>query len=108
MAADAGHRGVPAADVRDRDALEALIREVQADLIFHVAAQREPARGGEVHRHRVYNILAPATSSSGRGRRSAPGGVRVHRQALVPTHPTLHRVQPRRVVASSVAGRGRC
>ena len=46
------------ADVRDRDALEAVISDVQPDVIFHVTAQREPARAEvEVHRTVSTNVL---------------------------------------------------
>jgi hypothetical protein len=39
------------ADVRDRAAMDALIGEIRPDLVFHVAAQRDPGRAEvEVHR----------------------------------------------------------
>jgi len=50
------------ADVRDRAAIEALIREIQPDLVFHVAAQRDPGLAEiEVHRTVSTNVLGTRT-----------------------------------------------
>ncbi len=54
------HPGVEyrSADVRDRDALDRLIGDVRPDLIFHVAAQRDPGLAEvEVHRTVSTNVL---------------------------------------------------
>jgi FlaA1/EpsC-like NDP-sugar epimerase len=46
------------ADVRDRAAMDALISEVKLDLVFHVAAQRDPGLAeAEVHRTVSTNVL---------------------------------------------------
>ena len=46
------------ADVRDRAALDRLFGEVRPDLVFHVAAQRDPGRAEvEVHRTVSTNVL---------------------------------------------------
>ena len=46
------------ADVRDRAAMDALISEVKPDLVFHVAAQRDPGLAEvEVHRTVSTNVL---------------------------------------------------
>ncbi|MGH3068409.1 MAG: polysaccharide biosynthesis protein [Streptosporangiaceae bacterium] len=98
------------ADVRDRDALEALIREVKPDVIFHVAAQREPARA-EVEVHRTVstnilgtrNVLEAAEAAGVRQVVCASTG-----KALRPYSPDIYTASKRAAewVASSVAGRG--
>ena len=46
------------ADIRDRDRLDALIRDIRPDVIFHVAAQRNPGLAEvEVHRTVCTNVL---------------------------------------------------
>jgi nucleoside-diphosphate-sugar epimerase len=46
------------ADIRDRDALDRLFCEVRPDLVFHVAAQRDPGLAEvEVHRTVSTNVL---------------------------------------------------
>lgn len=46
------------ADVRDRAAMDALIGEIRPDLVFHVAAQREPGLAEvEAHRTASTNVL---------------------------------------------------
>jgi nucleoside-diphosphate-sugar epimerase len=46
------------ADIRDRDRLDALIRDIRPDVIFHVAAQRNPGLAEiEVHRTVSTNVL---------------------------------------------------
>lgn len=46
------------ADIRDRERLDTLIREIRPDIIFHVAAQRSPALAEvEVHRTVTTNVL---------------------------------------------------
>jgi nucleoside-diphosphate-sugar epimerase len=50
------------ADVRDPAAIEALIREIRPDLVFHVAAQRDPGLAEiEVHRTVSTNVLGTRT-----------------------------------------------
>lgn len=50
------------ADVRDRAAMDLLMREIQPDLIFHVAAQRDPGLAEiEVHRTVSTNVLGTRT-----------------------------------------------
>jgi nucleoside-diphosphate-sugar epimerase len=46
------------ADIRDREAMDELMAEVQPDLVFHVAAQRDPGLAEiEVHRTVSTNVL---------------------------------------------------
>jgi nucleoside-diphosphate-sugar epimerase len=50
------------ADVRDRAAMDTLIREVRPDLVFHVTAQRDPGLAEtEVHRTVSTNVLGTRT-----------------------------------------------
>src|SRR5262249_24621384 len=50
------------ADVRDRAAMDALIGEIEPDLVFHVAAQRDPGQAEvEVHRTVSTNVLGTGT-----------------------------------------------
>jgi len=50
------------ADVRNRPAIEALIAEIRPDLVFHVAAQRDPGLAEiEVHRTVSTNVLGTRT-----------------------------------------------
>ena len=46
------------ADIRNRERLDALIRDIRPDIVFHVAAQRSPALAEvEVHRTVTTNVL---------------------------------------------------
>ncbi len=46
------------ADIRDRERLDTLIRDIRPDIVFHVAAQRSPALAEiEVHRTVSTNVL---------------------------------------------------
>ncbi len=46
------------ADIRDRDRISALFESVRPQIVFHVAAQREPARAEvEVHRTITTNVI---------------------------------------------------
>jgi nucleoside-diphosphate-sugar epimerase len=46
------------ADIRDRQHLDALIRDIRPDVVFHVAAQRDPGLAErEVHRTVTTNVL---------------------------------------------------
>ncbi len=98
------------ADVRDRGALEALIREIQPDVIFHVTAQREPARAEvEVHRTVSTNVLGTRNVLEAA---EAAGVAQVvcasTGKALRPYSPDIYTASKRAAewVASSVAGRG--
>jgi nucleoside-diphosphate-sugar epimerase len=98
------------ADVRDRVGLEALFSEVRPDVIFHVAAQREPARA-EVEVHRTVstnvlgtrNVLEAAEAAGVSQVVCASTG-----KALRPYSPDIYTASKRAAewVASSVAGRG--
>src|SRR6201995_1530205 len=58
-----GHPRIPGAeylqaDIRDRDRLDTLVRDIQPDIVFHVAAQRSPALAEiEVHRTISTNVF---------------------------------------------------
>ena len=98
------------ADVRDRDALEAVIREVQPDVIFHVTAQREPARAEvEVHRTVSTNVLGTRNVLEVAEAAGVPQVVCASTgKALRPYSPDIYTASKRAAewVASSVAGRG--
>ena len=98
------------ADVRDRGALEALIREVRPDVIFHVAAQREPARAEvEVHRTVSTNVLGTRNVLEAAEAAGVPQVVCASTgKALRPYSPDIYTASKRAAewVASNVAGRG--
>ncbi len=98
------------ADVRDRGALEALIREIRPDVIFHVAAQREPARAEvEVHRTVSTNVLGTRNVLETAEAAGVPQVVCASTgKALRPYSPDIYTASKRAAewVASSVAGRG--
>jgi FlaA1/EpsC-like NDP-sugar epimerase len=98
------------ADVRDRGALEALIREVQPDVIFHVAAQREPARAEvEVHRTVSTNVLGTRNVLEAAQAAGVPQVVCASTgKALRPFSPDMYTASKRAAewVSSSVAARG--
>ena len=98
------------ADVRDRGALEAIIREVRPDVIFHVAAQREPARAEvEVHRTVSTNVLGTRNVLETAEAAGVPQVVCASTgKALRPYSPDIYTASKRAAewVASSVAGRG--
>ena len=98
------------ADVRDRAALEALIREVQPDVIFHVAAQREPARAEvEVHRTVSTNVLGTRNVLEAAEAAGVPQVVCASTgKALRPFSPDMYTASKRAAewVSSSVAARG--
>lgn len=98
------------ADVRDRGALEALIREVQPDVIFHVAAQREPARAEvEVHRTVSTNVLGTRNVLEAAEAAGVPQVVCASTgKALRPFSPDMYTASKRAAewVSSSVAARG--
>jgi nucleoside-diphosphate-sugar epimerase len=98
------------ADVRDRGALEAVIREVRPDVIFHVAAQREPARAEvEVHRTVSTNVLGTRNVLEAAEAAGVPQVVCASTgKALRPYSPDMYTASKRAAewVASSVAARG--
>ena len=98
------------ADVRDRGALEALIGEVKPDVIFHVAAQREPARAEvEVHRTVSTNVLGTRNVLEAAEAAGVPQVVCASTgKALRPFSPDMYTASKRAAewVASSVAARG--
>jgi nucleoside-diphosphate-sugar epimerase len=98
------------ADVRDRGALEAVIREVRPDVIFHVAAQREPARAEvEVHRTVSTNVLGTRNVLEAAEADGVPQVVCASTgKALRPYSPDMYTASKRSAewVASSVAARG--
>ena len=98
------------ADVRDRAALEALIREVQPDVIFHVAAQREPARAEvEVHRTVSTNVLGTRNVLEAAQAAGVPQVVCASTgKALRPFSPDMYTASKRAAewVSSSVAAHG--
>ena len=98
------------ADVRDRGALEALIREARPDVIFHVAAQREPARAEvEVHRTVSTNVLGTRNVLEAAEAAGVPQVVCASTgKALRPYSPDIYTASKRVAewVASNVAGRG--
>ena len=81
-------------------------------MIFHVAAQREPARAEvEVHRTVSTNVLGTrnvleAAEASG----VPPGGLRLHRQGAAPLLTRYYTASKRAAewVSSSVAARRTC
>jgi FlaA1/EpsC-like NDP-sugar epimerase len=98
------------ADVRDRGALEALIGEVKPDVIFHVAAQREPARAEvEVHRTVSTNVLGTRNVLEAAEAAGVPQVVCASTgKALRPFSPDMYTASKRAAecVASSVAAHG--
>jgi nucleoside-diphosphate-sugar epimerase len=98
------------ADVRDRGALEAVIREVRPDVILHVAAQREPARAEvEVHRTVSTNVLGTRNVLEAAEAAGVPQVVCASTgKALRPYSPDMYTASKRAAewVASSVAARG--
>ncbi len=98
------------ADVRDRGALEALFREVKPDVIFHVAAQREPARAEvEVHRTVSTNVLGTRNVLEAAEAAGVPQVVCASTgKALRPFSPDMYTASKRAAewVSSSVAARG--
>jgi nucleoside-diphosphate-sugar epimerase len=98
------------ADVRDRPAMDRLIAEVRPDVVFHVAAQRDPALA-EVEVHRTVttnlfgtrNVLAAAETAGVSQVVCASTG-----KALRPYSPEVYTASKRAAewVASRVAARG--
>lgn len=95
------------ADVRDRAAMDALIGEVRPDLIFHVAAQRDPGRAEvEVHRTVSTNVLGTRTVLTAAAEAGVPQVVCASTgKALRPYSPDMYTASKRAAewVASGVA-----
>src|ERR1051326_5628481 len=95
------------ADVRDRAAIEALIREIQPDLVFHVAAQRDPGLAEiEVHRTVSTNVLGTRTVLTAAAEAGVPQVVCASTgKALRPYSPDMYTASKRAAewVASGVA-----
>jgi nucleoside-diphosphate-sugar epimerase len=95
------------ADVRDRAAIEALISELRPDLVFHVAAQRDPGLAElEVHRTVSTNVLGTRTVLTAAAEAGVPQVVCASTgKALRPYSPDMYTASKRAAewVASGVA-----
>ncbi len=95
------------ADVRDRAAMDRLIGEVQPDLVFHVAAQRDPGLAEvEVHRTVSTNVLGTRTVLTAAAEAGIPQVVCASTgKALRPYSPDMYTASKRAAewVASGVA-----
>ena len=95
------------ADVRDRAAMDALIREIKPDLVFHVAAQRDPGLAEmEVHRTVSTNVLGTRTVLTAAAEAGVPQVVCASTgKALRPYSPDMYTASKRagEWVASGVA-----
>lgn len=95
------------ADVRDRAAMDALIGEIRPDLVFHVAAQRDPGRAEvEVHRTVSTNVLGTRTVLTAAAEAGVPQVVCASTgKALRPYSPDMYTASKRAAewVASGVA-----
>jgi nucleoside-diphosphate-sugar epimerase len=95
------------ADVRDRAAIEALIKEFRPDLVFHVAAQRDPGLAEiEVHRTVSTNVLGTRTVLTAAAEAGVPQVVCASTgKALRPYSPDMYTASKRAAewVASGVA-----
>jgi nucleoside-diphosphate-sugar epimerase len=95
------------ADVRDRAALDQAVREVKPDLIFHVAAQRDPGLAEvEVHRTVSTNVLGTRNLLSAAAEAGVPQVVCASTgKALRPYSPDMYTASKRAAewVSSGVA-----
>ena len=95
------------ADVRDRVAMDRLISEVKPDLVFHVAAQRDPGLAeAEVHRTVSTNVLGTRNVLTAAAEAGVPQVVCASTgKALRPYSPDMYTASKRAAewVASSVA-----
>lgn len=95
------------ADVRDRAAMDALIREIKPDLVFHLAAQRNPGLAEvEVHRTVSTNVLGTRTVLTAAAEAGVPQVVCASTgKALRPYSPDMYTASKRAAewVASGVA-----
>ncbi len=95
------------ADVRDRAAMDTLIREIKPDVMFHVAAQRDPGLAEvEVHRTVSTNVLGTRTVLAAAAEAGVPQVVCASTgKALRPYSPDMYTASKRAAewVASGVA-----
>ena len=95
------------ADVRDRAAMDLLISEVRPDLVFHVAAQRDPGLAEmKVHRTVSTNVLGTRTVLTAAAEAGVPQVVCASTgKALRPYSPDIYTASKRAAewVASQVA-----
>jgi nucleoside-diphosphate-sugar epimerase len=95
------------ADVRNRPAIEALVKEIRPDLVFHVAAQRDPGLAEtEVHRTVSTNVLGTRTVLTAAAEAGVPQVVCASTgKALRPYSPDMYTASKRAAewVASGVA-----
>jgi nucleoside-diphosphate-sugar epimerase len=95
------------ADVRNRPDIEALIAEIRPDLVFHVAAQRDPGLAEiEVHRTVSTNVLGTRTVLTAAAEAGVPQVVCASTgKALRPYSPDMYTASKRAAewVASGVA-----
>ena len=95
------------ADVRDRAAMDALIREITPDVVFHLAAQRDPGLAEvEVHRTVSTNVLGTRTVLTAAAEAGVPQVVCASTgKALRPYSPDMYTASKRAAewVASGVA-----
>ena len=95
------------ADVRDRAAMDALIGEIEPDLVFHVAAQRDPGLAEvAVHRTVSTNVLGTRTVLTAAAEAEVPQVVCASTgKALRPYSPDMYTASKRAAewVASGVA-----
>ena len=95
------------ADVRDRSALDSLIGEIRPDLVFHVAAQRDPGLAEvEVHRTVSTNVLGTRNVLTAAAEAGVPQVVCASTgKALRPYSPEMYTASKRAAewVASCVA-----
>jgi nucleoside-diphosphate-sugar epimerase len=98
------------ADVRDRPAMDGLIAEVRPDVVFHVAAQRDPSLAEvEVHRTVTTNVLGTRNVLAAAEMAGVPQVVCASTgKALRPYSPEIYTASKRAVewVASGVAAHG--
>jgi nucleoside-diphosphate-sugar epimerase len=96
------------ADIRDRAAMDRLLGEVKPDLVFHVAAQRDPGRAEvEVHRTVSTNVLGTRTLLTAAAEAGVPQVVCASTgKALRPYSPDMYTASKRAAewVASGVSG----
>jgi nucleoside-diphosphate-sugar epimerase len=98
------------ADIRDRRAVDRLIGEVRPDVVFHVAAQRDPALAEvEVHRTVSTNVLGTRNVLASAEEAGVPQVVCASTgKALRPYSPEVYTASKRAAewVASGAAARG--
>jgi nucleoside-diphosphate-sugar epimerase len=96
-------------DIRDRAALDRVIREVRPDVLFHVAAQRNPALAeDEVHRTVSTNVLGTRNVVAAAAAASVPQVVSASTgKALRPYSPEVYTASKRAaewLVSAAAAG----